>query len=57
MQKTKKKQSAQENHKGVFNVYKVVMEFQTEKKKKMSVVPNAIQSGQATTEPKVFPGF
>ena len=34
MQKTKKKQSAQENHKGVFNVYKVVREFQTEKKKK-----------------------
>ena len=56
MQKTKKKQSAQENHKGVFNVYKVVREFQTEKKK-MSVVPNAIQSGQAMSEPKVFPGF
>ena len=28
-----KKQSAQENHKGVFKVYKVVREFQKEKKK------------------------
>ena len=33
MEKTKKKQSAQENHKSVFKVYKVVREFQTEKKK------------------------
>lgn len=40
-----KKQSAQENHKGVFKVNKVVRGFQKEKKKKKSAVPNAVQSG------------
>lgn len=55
MKKTKKKQSARMRAIMVFS--KKTRLSGVSRRKKKSIVPNAIQSGQAMSGPKVFPRF